>query len=163
MTPDIPDPDFPEPDDAAEVGDGAYDVGYCKPPVATRFKAGTSGNPRGRAKGSRNVATTLTRELNAVVTIQENGKRRQITKLEAILKQQVNQAASGDNRCAQFVLRQRTGSDLTPRDLCKKGKCVCCLCPRHCVVGTCMAPANTGHGVHVCVCACVRARVVTIR
>ena len=117
MTPDIPDPDFPEPDDAAEVGDGAYDVGYCKPPVAPRFKAGTSGNPRGRAKGSRNVATTLTRELNAVVTIQENGKRRQITKLEAILKQQVNQAASGDNRCAQFVLGLTRAIESAPATL----------------------------------------------
>ena len=81
-----------------------YDVGYAKPPVSTRFAVGQSGNPRGRPKGSRNVATTLLRELGAMVTIQENGRRRKITKLEAIMKQQVNQAASGDNRCAQFVV-----------------------------------------------------------
>lgn len=81
-----------------------YNVGYAKPPVASRFAAGRSGNPRGRPKGSRNVATTLLRELGAVVTIQENGRRRKITKLEAIMKQQVNLAASGDQRSAQFVV-----------------------------------------------------------
>ena len=31
-----------------------YDVGYGKPPAATRFKSGKSGNPRGRPKGSAN-------------------------------------------------------------------------------------------------------------
>lgn len=36
-------------------GDGAeeFEVGYCKPPQANRFKPGKSGNPRGRPRGSR--------------------------------------------------------------------------------------------------------------
>ena len=91
-----------------------YDVGYAKPPVATRFTASHSGNPRGRPKGSRNVATTLLRELGAVVTIQENGRRRKITKLEAIMKQQVNLAASGDQRSAQFVVGLVQTSESAP-------------------------------------------------
>lgn len=33
---------------------GPYAVGYGKPPVATRFQPGVSGNPKGRPKGSRN-------------------------------------------------------------------------------------------------------------
>jgi Family of unknown function (DUF5681) len=33
---------------------GRYRIGYCKPPKRTRFKRGTSGNPKGRKKGSRN-------------------------------------------------------------------------------------------------------------
>ena len=37
-------------------------VGYCRPPVEHRFKPGTSGNPRGRPRGSRN-RSTLYREL----------------------------------------------------------------------------------------------------
>jgi hypothetical protein len=32
-----------------------YAVGYCRPPSETRFKKGQSGNPKGRAKGRRNV------------------------------------------------------------------------------------------------------------
>ena len=31
-----------------------YRIGYCRPPKRTRFKKGTSGNPKGRRKGSRN-------------------------------------------------------------------------------------------------------------
>jgi hypothetical protein len=33
---------------------GAYEVGYCKPPRAHQWKRGQSGNPKGRARGSRN-------------------------------------------------------------------------------------------------------------
>jgi hypothetical protein len=32
----------------------SYCIGYGKPPKRTRFKRGTSGNPKGRRKGSRN-------------------------------------------------------------------------------------------------------------
>jgi len=73
-------------------------VGYCSPPEATRFKKGVSGNPRGRPKGSLNVATVLTRTLREKVTINENGRRRTVTKLEAAVKQLVNKAAGGDLR-----------------------------------------------------------------
>ena len=41
--------------DAFDSDDGQ--VGYRKPPVHTRFKPGQSGNPKGRPKGPRNLAT----------------------------------------------------------------------------------------------------------
>lgn len=31
-----------------------YEVGYGKPPLASRFKPGRSGNPRGRPRGAKN-------------------------------------------------------------------------------------------------------------
>ena len=71
-------------------------VGYRSPPEATRFQKGVSGNPRGRPKGSLNVATVLTRTLREKVVINENGRRKTVTKLEAALKQLVDQAAAGD-------------------------------------------------------------------
>jgi hypothetical protein len=79
-------------------------VGYRLPPEETRFKKGISGNPRGRPKGSLNVATVLTRTLREKVAINENGRRKTVTKLEAALKQLVNKAAAGDLR----ALRQLT-------------------------------------------------------
>jgi hypothetical protein len=36
-----------------------YTVGYCRPPVATRFRPVRSGNPRGRPEGSRNLASIV--------------------------------------------------------------------------------------------------------
>ena len=81
-----------------------YEVGYGKPPKPTQFKQGQSGNPRGRPKGSLNIATTLERELNQRVVIKENGHARTITKFEAVLKQLVNKAASGDAKAIQFLV-----------------------------------------------------------
>ncbi len=79
-------------------------VGYGKPPHATRFKQGCSGNPKGRPKGSLNVTTVFTKILREKVTINENGKRKIVTKLEAALKQIVNRAAGGDHRAQRLLL-----------------------------------------------------------
>jgi hypothetical protein len=81
-----------------------FEVGYGRPPKRTQFRKGQSGNPRGRPKGSLNVATALERELNQRVTIKENGQPRSITKFEAAIKQLVNKAASGDGKAIQFLV-----------------------------------------------------------
>jgi hypothetical protein len=76
--------------------DSAYEIGFCKPPKSKRFRKGVSGNPKGRPKGNRNVATVLAKALQEKVVINENGVRRSLTKLEAAVKQLVNKAAGGD-------------------------------------------------------------------
>ena len=81
-----------------EVPESKKSVGYGVPPEATRFKKGVSGNPKGRPKGSLNVATVFTKTLRERVVINEHGRRKTVTKLEAALKQLVNKAASGDLR-----------------------------------------------------------------
>lgn len=84
--------------------DTDYSVGYGKPPQHARFHKGQSGNPRGRPKGSRNLSTLMAKALNEPVVISENGKRKRITKREAVLKQLVNKAASGDAKAIQLLL-----------------------------------------------------------
>jgi len=80
------------------------EFGYRKPPEHSRFRPGQSGNPKGRPKGSLNVTTVLMKILREKVVINENGRRRKITKLEAALKQLVNKAASGDLRALSQLL-----------------------------------------------------------
>jgi hypothetical protein len=85
---------------------GEYEVGYGKPPRGNRFRAGQSGNPRGRPTGSRNTSTLLEKALNEAVFVNENGKRKKISKREAVLKQLVNRAASGEPRSIQLLLAE---------------------------------------------------------
>jgi hypothetical protein len=92
-------------------------VGYRKPPRHTRFKAGQSGNAKGRPKGAKNFATVIALELNGRVPVTENGQRKKITKLEAMVKQMVNQAASGDLKAANTVFTQtRLHEEAAPKN-----------------------------------------------
>jgi hypothetical protein len=77
------------------------EIGFGKPPKRTQFKKGQSGNPRGRPKGKPNLATVLEKALREKVIINENGRRKIITTLEASVKQLVNKAAAGDPRAMQ--------------------------------------------------------------
>ena len=73
-----------------------YDVGYGKPPKQSRFQPGKSGNPRGRPKGSKNLASVVLCEARKPVRV--NGPRgaRTVTKVEATVMQLANQSAQGD-------------------------------------------------------------------
>lgn len=85
---------------------GEYEVGYKKPPKKTRFKKGQSGNPAGRAKQTpkvTDVCAVLAEELGATVTINDTGER--ITKLQAVLRQIVNQSAKGNPTYARLLLK----------------------------------------------------------
>ena len=86
-------------------------VGYRCPPEATRFKKGQSGNPKGRPKGSLNVATLLAKALRERVVINENGNRKSVTKLEAALKQLINKAATGDIRALRHLFELLSESE----------------------------------------------------
>lgn len=74
----------------------SYEVGYGKPPKASQFRKGESGNPRGRPKGRRNLATELHQALSETVVVTENGKRKRLTKRTVICRQLANRSAAGD-------------------------------------------------------------------
>ena len=77
--------------------------GYKTPPVEHQFKKGKSGNPKGRPKKKTkqhsdpglDLIASLYRELRKSVFVQENGKHREITKLDAFCAQLVAQSVNG--------------------------------------------------------------------
>jgi hypothetical protein len=81
-----------------------YQVGYRKPPQATRFKPGQSGNPKGRPKGSLNLATDLSTELGELITVREGGAARRVSKQRALIKSLMAKALQGDVRATTAVL-----------------------------------------------------------
>jgi hypothetical protein len=87
-----------------DFDDNSAEVGYGKPPQATRFRAGQSGNPRGRPKGSKNLALVIQRDGRQLVKV--NGPRgaRSITKLEVVVMQLSNLAAQGNLPAARAYL-----------------------------------------------------------
>jgi hypothetical protein len=83
---------------------GNYETGYGKPPKAHQFQKGRSGNPKGRPKQSPNFRTILKRELAGSIEVTEGGRRRRMTKVEAMTKQVVNSALKADPKAVAIVL-----------------------------------------------------------
>ena len=81
-----------------------YEVGYGKPPRHSQFKAGQSGNPKGRKKGVKNINTIFDDVLNEKVVLSENGRTYKISKTQAVCRRLVNKALSGDIKAICTVL-----------------------------------------------------------
>ena len=71
---------------------GDYEVGYGKPPAKTKFQKGKSGNPGGRPKRKYppeeplDFQKELIAELKSPMTINEAGNKKEVAKLQAIVK-----------------------------------------------------------------------------
>jgi len=96
------------------ASDGNYEVGYKKPPVATRFQSGGLGNRKGRGRSNRNLKTDLLAELAERVTLKEGGRSIRMTKQRALVKALVVKGIKGDDRAigkALELLLRLVGND----------------------------------------------------
>jgi Family of unknown function (DUF5681) len=87
-------------------------TGYGRPPEHARFKPGSSGNPKGRRKNSRNLKTIIQQALTSSVTLREGSRTRTVSKLEGIVLRQVESALKGNEKAALAVLRMASHVDL---------------------------------------------------
>jgi hypothetical protein len=84
---------------------GHYEVGYRRPPAHSRFKKGTSGNPRGRPKKSKpGLGLILAETLNEKVSVREGEKVRRISKGEMVVRAAVNAAMKGERQGLRNVM-----------------------------------------------------------
>ena len=89
-------------DNGKDVG-----VGYGRPPQATQFKKGQSGNPLGRPRKPRGQATIAARVLGEVQRLvgQPRGARTRYTSLELVTMSLKKMAASGHLQAATLYTR----------------------------------------------------------
>lgn len=81
------------------------DVGYGRPPTETRFQPGSSGNPNGRPRKSRNLKTIIRSALTANVVVREGERKRSVSKLEGIVMRQLESALKGNDKAALATLK----------------------------------------------------------
>ncbi|GEC16621.1 DUF5681 domain-containing protein [Nitrobacter winogradskyi] len=78
-------------------------MGKGRPPIATRFKPGKSGNPKGRPKGSKNAANLAKTELNGKVVVTLNGRKKSMTVAEISSRRLGDKAMAGDAKAFSFL------------------------------------------------------------
>ena len=97
-------------------------VGYKNPPVESRFKPGQSGNPSGRPKKKLTPMVAFFAELDKPIVVKEGGKKRRMTREQALLMKTYSDAMAGDPSSRRFmysVIERRSASAATtaPVDL----------------------------------------------
>lgn len=78
-------------------------VGYRRPPQATKFRKGQSGNPRGRPRGRRREIP-YDAVLGQMVTVREGGRERRVSAAEAFILQLTQKGLAGDSAAARASL-----------------------------------------------------------
>lgn len=109
--------------------DGPDSVGYKKPPRSTRFKKGHSGNPKGRPKGSQSLQQLIHKELAQRITVTVSGRRRTLTKREAIAITIVTSGLRSDARAIHTILQiealaEQKGEQVNPHSPVKDNEVV---------------------------------------
>src|SRR5215208_7957735 len=85
----------------------AYEVGYGKPPVHSRFRKGQSGNPSGRPrrKSTERAKDIALQEAYRLVPVREGDKIVKMPALQAVHRSQIALAAKGNGPAQRAVFR----------------------------------------------------------
>jgi len=84
-----------------------YKVGYGKPPKATQFKKGQSGNPKGAKKKKEidDARIVIEEVLAEPIELRDGGRKLRVSKLEAMLRAQLISALKGNHKAVKAFYR----------------------------------------------------------
>ena len=105
--------------EAAKKQADAYQVGYGKPPVETRFRKGQSGNPSGRPrrKEIERAKDIALQEAYRLVTVRDGDGFKKIPAIQAVHRAQVALAAKGNGPAQRAFLRIVQGIEAEKQEL----------------------------------------------
>lgn len=90
-----------------------HGVGYRRPPEATRFKKGQSGNPKGRPKssvlgpgGSRSASALALREAERRIKVREGDETKQMPAIDAVMRAQYVAATKGSAYAQKHIIER---------------------------------------------------------
>lgn len=83
---------------------GDYLVGNCRPPVATRFQPGQSGNKKGKPKGATSLAAEIRKHLRKKIVVVRDGVKGEMLGNAALAEKIWSRALSGDRYAIEKML-----------------------------------------------------------
>jgi Family of unknown function (DUF5681) len=90
---------------APQTTSASYEVGYRKPPRHTQFQKGQSGNPGGRPRRpARRLDELALYEAYRTTVVMEDGHAMPMPAIQAVLRSQLQSAASGNVRAQRDIL-----------------------------------------------------------
>lgn len=83
-----------------------FEVGFGKPPKATKFRKGRSGNRKGRELGSENMLAVFRRHAMRRVKVRSSdGSSKTLSVAEAILAKNYQEAMKGNDTCMSNIMK----------------------------------------------------------
>src|SRR5262245_57192065 len=105
---------------ASQTTSASYEVGYRKPPRHTQFHKGQSGNPGGRPRRSpaKRLEELALYEAYRTTVVMEDGHATPMPVIQAVLRRQLQIAASGNARAQRDILAMIRDIELIRSILC---------------------------------------------